>query len=214
MLTMRAFVDVPYSGLEALGRWWPVASVEPHDRLFLGGDCTEAQAGLFVALVATDRLTEPPATPRAVALQLIAHSWLGADGGLLLSDTVTGVSIEPGCCCGVEDWSTWTAAFTHPAQVSLGHSPGPVIERRGDAFRVWQDGGPPLDLGHGIGPYVDLSGAELVALLQGVRRDLIGFRAVLDRWARATGLGEHGESLVRALDDQIHLTAPLDLPMR
>ena len=71
------------------------------------------------------------------------------------SNGFRGVTIEPGCCCGVEDWWDWRNAFDDPSQVSLGHDPGPVVERHGAAFRVWQDGGPPLDLGHGIGPYVD-----------------------------------------------------------
>jgi hypothetical protein len=195
-----------------LGRWWPVAPAAPGDRLFLDGDRTEAQAGLFVALIAIDRLTEPLSTRHVVVDELLAHEWLGTSGGLLLADSATGVTIEPGCCCGVEDWWDWRRAFDDPSQVSLGHDPGPVVERRGAAFRVWQDGGPPLDLGHGIGPYVDLSAGDLVALLRGVQRDLVGFRTVLDRWARATGLGERGEALVRTLDEQLHLTAALDLP--
>jgi hypothetical protein len=212
MLSLRAFVDVPYSGPEALGRWWPVAPTGPGDRLFLDGAATEAQAGLFVALIATDRLTEPLPTRQVVVDELLAHEWLGTSGGLLLADSATGVTIEPGCCCGVEDWWHWQNAFDDPSQVSLGHDPGPVVERHRDAIRVWQDGGPPLDLGHGIGAYVDLSVAELVALLRGVQRDLIGFRAVLDRWVWATGLGGRGEALVRTLDEQLRLSTPLDLP--
>ena len=94
---------------------------QPRDRMFLDGACTEAQAGLFVALVATNRLTEPPSTPRVVAVELIAHQWLGAAGGLLLSDSATGVTIEPGCCCGVEEWSAWTMA-SHPPRAGATRS--------------------------------------------------------------------------------------------
>lgn len=209
MLTLCAYVDVPFQHLDQLARWWPVAAAEPGGELVLDGDCTEAQAALFVALVAVDRLDPLPATRRDAVAQLIAREWLSVPGGTTLTDTATGVTIRPGCCCGLDDWTDWDVAFRDTVlQPGFGHDPGPFVERRPDSFRVWQDGGAPLDLGPGIGDHVDVSRAELARLVRGVARDLAAFRAVLDRWARSTDLGGRGAELVRRLDEAFALTTP------
>ena len=50
-----------------------------------------------------------PGTATAAALieRMAASECLNAPGGLRLHDSLTGVTINPGGCCGLENWRDW-----------------------------------------------------------------------------------------------------------
>ncbi|WP_155123630.1 MULTISPECIES: hypothetical protein [unclassified Actinoplanes] len=178
MITLRAVVEL------GSDRW-----------LELDGRCGAEQAALFVgALAGAD--ADLPAAERIAAL--LAAEMLIVAGGLALDDTVSGVSIRPGCCAGLEDWRDW-ASIAAGQPVWLGHSPEPRIEVDGDRRRVWQDVTPGS-------PHVDVTGAELFRLLAGVQRDLVGFLGVLRAWGRSFG---RGDLLAARIDRDFAITAPL-----
>ncbi|MEU4620481.1 hypothetical protein AB0G04_10960 [Actinoplanes sp. NPDC023801] len=170
---------------------WPVADLPAWSWLPLDGARTEGEVAFFVAAVAaSDTLDELLASDgdRIVV------------GGLQIHDTVTGATVSPGCCCGLEDWRTWQDLCTGGTGRWLGHDPTPTVEHRGDLVRLWQDE-------QRRGPFVDVAPAVLPGLLEHVRHDLTAFLALTSRWAAA-----HGDALTAVLDSSFAMTAPLELP--
>jgi hypothetical protein len=60
--------------------------------------------------------------------------------------------------------------------------------------------------------YVDLQRRVLPQLLLGVQQDLVGFLDVLAGWAEQTGMGPRGAALVKAVDRNFAVRAPLEIP--
>ncbi|GAA1032058.1 hypothetical protein GCM10009557_29280 [Virgisporangium ochraceum] len=198
-ITLRAVLETPYTEPNPVP--WTVATPEPGSWLTLDGSCGDAEAGLFVAVVA-DYNSLPPDG-------LAGAGHLIAPGGLLLADTDT-IEIVPGCCCGLEDWRDWARALHVPESPWLGHDPTPGMSF-GDRITVWQDtGSPGNDAPVAGGPHIAVSRAELTGMLAGVDRDLTAFAAVLAAWAaRHTG---DGAALAAGLEAAFAFTAPLEVP--
>ena len=118
-------------------------------------------------------------------------------GGLLVTDTRTGVVIEPGCCQGLEDWRDWRGVLdgVHPW---LGHSPDPKVEI-GEVVRVWPDEN------RTDGPACEIPLAELPVHLAVVQQDLLGFLGLVREWA-PYGMGPR---LAEAFDTHFRISAPL-----
>ncbi|WP_330276892.1 hypothetical protein OG205_15240 [Lentzea sp. NBC_00516] len=119
-------------------------------------------------------------------------------GGVRVSDTATGVRIEPGCCVGLENWRDW-ADLLDGKEPWLGHSRPPGVEFAQDVVRLW-----PQDE-HRYGPACEIPAADLREHLEGVRQDLIGFLGLVREWAPY----ELGEPLAAAFDEHFHISAPL-----
>jgi hypothetical protein len=156
----------------------------------LDGDRTGGEVAFFVAAVAGGETLDE----LLVSEDRIVH------GGLRVHDTVTGATVSPGCCGGLEDWRTWLDLLTGGTDPWLGHDPTPNFEHRDDRLRLWQDE-------RRDGPFVDLTLAELPALLRRVHHDLNAFLPLTGRWA-----GEHGPALITLLDRSFTITAPLESP--
>ena len=114
-------------------------------------------------------------------------------GGLVATDTDTGVVVVPGCCAGLESWREWWWIVEDGSQPELGHDPTPVIEPVGDLLRVWQD----EDVRDA---HVDIPRAALPGLLSDVERDLKAFLGPLRAWAVDAGVGDRADALVAAVD--------------
>jgi hypothetical protein len=149
-----------------------------------------------------------PDTPAAALHQLAELDTLHAPGGLLLQDPVTGVVVQPGCCCDLFEWRDWLGML-HGALVDLGQSPAPEVEYRGEVVRVWTEGGdlprPPANR-----TSVDLDRAVLPDLLRWAQRDLFGFLSAARDWANATA-SQHAGRFVAALDASLKISEPLPL---
>ncbi|MFG1780740.1 hypothetical protein ACGFIG_30490 [Micromonospora sp. NPDC049048] len=209
MIMMQAVIEVPMLDGEPAPPW-PVEPSPPGSWLVLHAGCTDEQTGLFVAALANRIDVMPPGGRDEVVDALLAEELLIATGGLRVSDARVGTSVMPGCCSGLEDWRDWAQPLTGGSPW-LGHDPGPEVEAIGDALRVWQDGGPNRHRGRWAGHYVDLPRRTLPQLLTGVQRDLVGFLDSLSGWATRCGLGQRGRALVRTVDQNFAITAPLDL---
>ncbi|MFC4148587.1 hypothetical protein ACFO0M_20220 [Micromonospora mangrovi] len=191
---------------------WPVTTSDT-GWLSLHGGMTSAEIGmavwslLFHSPPTRDDLIVPE-TPEAAFRLLAGFDTLYAPGGLLLSDPMTGVVIEPGCCCDLFEWRDWLGAL-RGEPIDLGHSPGPEVEYRGQVLRVWTDGG------DGAPPspdrkYVDVDRAALPELLQTAQRDLIDLLRVAQGWANEIAPGQ-GAGLAAALDAGLQISEPLAL---
>jgi hypothetical protein len=191
VMTLRAVVEVPL--FDADGSWpWPMEPMPAWSWLALHGGCTDEQVGLFVALLANSIGGSPSSSLSRAIAGLLAQELLVIDGGLQLSDTESGVSVDPGCCAGLEDWRDWTEVLAGGGSPWLGHSPDPEIEVVGDLLRVWQD------RGHD-GVHLDLPKASLPALMKDVHADLVGFLAAVADWTERLGSGIRGGALVQEI---------------
>lgn len=206
---MQAVVQVP--AVHAGWAPWPVAPAAPGSWLVLSAGCTAEQVGLFVAVLAAYMDVASPGGRAEVVDALLAEEMLIVPGGLQVSETNTGTVVVPGCCAGLEDWREWAQVVTGGSPW-LGHDPGPEVEVIGGDVRVWQDGGPDRHRGRSAEQYVDLQGRVLPQLLLGVQQDLVGFLDVLAGWAEQTGMGRRGAALVKAVDRNFAVTAPLEIP--
>lgn len=206
MLTLEPVIEV--SAAEGFAGW-PV-SVPAGSRLLpLTGGLTAREVGTFMAALAPRRQEGNARKPRQAAAllrKIITVDCLIVAGGLLVTDTATGLSIAPGCCCGLEDWRGWSGILSGGAPW-LGHDPAPWIEHADGLVRLWPDGGmsgvrPPADQAIIIEPQ------DLPGLLDGVHRDLIGLLDPVEDWARDIAPALAGE-LVGKLDDSFHITRPI-----
>lgn len=210
VIKLQAVVEVPAFDAEPPPPW-PVARMTARSWLALGTDSTDEQVGLFVAALAHPLDVAAPGGRDEVVDTLLAQEVLVVPGGLRPVDTVTGMAVVPGCCAGLEDWREWAQVIAGGTPW-LGHDPGPEIEVVGDELRVWQHGGPDRQQSRSADANVVVPRLALPGLLTDVQRDLAGFLAALEAWTIRMGLEERGRALVRAVDRNFAITAPLDLP--
>ncbi|WP_326816314.1 hypothetical protein [Streptomyces sp. NBC_01762] len=101
---------------------------------------------------------------------------LYASGGLQVTDTVTGATLVPGCCNGLEEWRDWLQVIDADGWASFGHDPSPIAERIGDTVRLTADAEADESL------LIELPVAELRQLLEGAERDLTDFLHLAAAW--------------------------------
>lgn len=192
---------------------WPLAEADPPDTLAISGRLTFAEVSWVMATLAdvhADDDAPAEADADLVVTHLLCQDTLVMWGGLTLDDSSTGVTIAPGCCCGVEDWREWAGALGGESPW-LGHDPSPWIELDGDRLRVWQDEGFGDQSASGAQPaFVDLPVAAFPELLRSAHHDLRGFLARVGEWADVVAPALSAD-LVRGLDDALGVSAPLEI---
>ncbi|MFI0898750.1 hypothetical protein [Streptomyces sp. NPDC020983] len=207
MLIVEAVLETP----EAAGfSLWPVAGLPPYTFAPVSARMPPPEVGGALAMLADYNARagdgdDPPADAEALLRALLDTDRILAPGGLRFHDTATGVTVVPGCCCGLEDWREWLEV-TAGGSLWLGHDPSPRIEHHGAAVHLWPDGagapGPPG------GPPLEIPLAGLPAILRGVQDDLRGFLTVARQWT-AHRFPALAEPLAAALDEGLAVSAPL-----
>jgi hypothetical protein len=174
--------------------FWPVAGVAPCRFVPVSGGMSGLWVGSAVAMLAgynarVDDGEGVPGDGEALVRRLAEAETVLAPGGLRFHDTATGVTVEPGCCCGLEDWREWYDVIDGET-LWLGHDPAPRFEHGGDVVRLWPDGRDAAEAPEG--PAVEVVVAELPAVLRGVQEELRGFLRGVGEWAgsRFPGVGE------------------------
>ncbi|MFI9237245.1 hypothetical protein [Streptomyces sp. NPDC053079] len=173
---------------------WPVAALPPYGFLALSGRMSMPEVGTAMAIL-TDYNSgdsdddhgleddRPASDPAERVRRLITTDHPIARGGVRLRDTGTGVTVNPGCCCGLEDWHEWFG-IPNGDLPWLGHDPSPRIEpagQAGHAIRLWPDGGD-ADEAPSTDP-IELALADLPGMLGTVRDELRGFLSLVEQWA-------------------------------
>lgn len=195
---------------------WPVG---PRAGGFLGlsGELAPADVGTAMAVIAaynydrmkhvTPRRKDKDHRPAAIRLieGITQADGLIAPGGLRVRDTVTGAAVNPGCCCGLEDWQDWknVAAGESPW---FGHDPEPWVEHLGTVIRAWPDGGDE-EAPSTTGTPIDIPADDLPRLIAGTRERLQGFLALLEPWALPL-VGATAASLAPILATHFNVTWP------
>jgi hypothetical protein len=190
---------------------WPVADVKPFGFLALGDTLTAAEVGAAVMSIANCNDIDPehdgrpprPAEPLGSFLHgLLTFDVLFAAGGLCVTDTVTSITLLPGCCNGLEDWRDWYQVLDGSGQASFGHNPAPLAERHGDIVRLT------IDTEQDDSPTIDLPVTELWHLLAGAEHDLANFLSLAADWL-SQYLPAHASSVTAALARALDTPPPI-----
>ncbi|MER7756170.1 hypothetical protein [Kitasatospora sp. NPDC097643] len=193
---------------------WPVGEHEPHGFLLLDGELTPAEVGTAVMQIAEannpyddeedadqdanaeldEELGPRPANqPGAFLHGLLNRECLLASGGFRVTDTATGVVLQPGCCNGLEEWRAWLEVTDGAGSASFGHDPFPLAERTGHTVRLTVDAH-----AKGGSPVIELPLDELRTLIATAEQDLRDFLRLAGSWAQQQ-LPEHAEAVTAAL---------------
>lgn len=176
---------------------WPV--IEPsHDPVVLSKRMSPLEVGTAMAIIA--EYNKGDDRDDVGLLRNLAEEHLVAPGGLLTRDTATGVEVEPGCCCGLEDWREWYG-IVDGTPPWLGHNPEHVVRIEDGVARFWSGTGD-VDA-----PPVEISIDELSDLLAAVQQDLRDFLGLVGEWATPYGTAL-AVDLVASLDRQLRINAP------
>ncbi|MGW6026168.1 hypothetical protein [Streptomyces sp. NPDC055099] len=187
---------------------WPVSDAAGERFLLLSGELSSRQVGTAMAV-----LTEYNNRPRrrserqsvdshAQVNRLLTAECVVAPGGLRVRDTDSGVTVEPGCCFGLENWRDWQLLL-EGEEPWLGHEPGPCAEFVGATIRLWSD------VARQEGRPIEIPREQLRDLLGSVQDDLAGFLKSVARWASCCGFAPVAGALVAALDEGFAVSAPL-----
>ncbi|MDA2803361.1 hypothetical protein [Nocardiopsis suaedae] len=189
---------------------WPVAEFEPFGFLPLSGDLSSAEVGTAVMCIANynsigpdgGRPPEPAASLDSVLRGLLTYEDPLAAGGLRVTDRSTGVTFEPGCCDGLEEWRDWHRLVEDGSVLGFGHPPvSPIAERFGDTVRLT------VNAELSDSPVIELRVTELPNLLTGVERDLVDFLALAADWS-SRNLPGHSAPVTAALARIVDLPVP------
>jgi hypothetical protein len=181
---------------------WPVSAPADSPYLVLSGDLTPGDVGTAMAVIVScngdilgkDGYEVPKGPGPAWAIQrLMLAECLVAPGGLRVRDTGWGLTVNPGCCFGLENWRDWNE-IADGQSPWLGHDPDPWAEHLGSKIRIWPG---KVRAGEAIpaaGPPVDIPAGDFLGLIAGAHQKLQDFLDLLEPWAlplagqAATGL--------------------------
>jgi hypothetical protein len=139
VITLDPVVEVGWRSANDGPHLAPMADLPAGSWLVVDGGRTVEAAGLFVSLLAErEGLGRDAGAAEAVAAVVKADTLI-LPGGLRVTDTMTGKSVVPGCCAGLEAWRDWVELLER-RQPWMGHDPGPWVEFRDGRVRLWQDG--------------------------------------------------------------------------
>ena len=165
---------------------WPVGAHPDPEGLALSGALAPADVGTAMAVIAVYNKIVPSGEKEderpspAHLIQCIAQAdCLIAPGGLRVRDTTTGLTVSPGCRCGLETWQEWNHVAAGQAPW-LGHSPTPWLEHHGHTLRVWPDGGLVVTPSAGAFP-IEIPVSDLPGLIAGAHEQLQGSWTCLSR---------------------------------
>ncbi len=196
MSLLEAVIEAPSIDVEPL---WSVAKLPPFSFLRLWQGMTPDEVGLFVyQLAAYGNHDEfDLASPLDEVLKYITGKESFILIGGLRVNGANGVTINPSCCCGLENWRDWEGLLAGENHIWLGHSPDPWIERQGDSIRLWAD--------QGSETFIDFQTTELAEGLHTVQRDLLGFLDGLAQWLEVYGKPYH-QLLLQQIDESFSIT--------
>lgn len=113
----------------------PVYESEEGDLVPLTGSLSETEIARFLHSIATYAGHDSHPEDEAALLSWLAESGERVlPGGLLALRN--GVEIEPGCCCGLEDWRQWFWVAEGNDRVTFGHDPLVWFERSGASITI------------------------------------------------------------------------------
>ena len=190
---------------------WPVSFPADSCYLVLSGELTPAGVGTAMSVITSynenildkDGNEVPDGSSTAEALQRLTRAErLIAPGGLRVR-TDTGLTVNPGCCAGLENWRDWEQVADGESPW-LGHDPSPWAEQLGSTTRIWPDEIREGQTHPPAGPPVEIAADALPVLVAGAGQKLRDFLDLIEPWALPLA-GPVAKSLAPALAAHFHI---------
>jgi hypothetical protein len=162
--------------------WVGIAQVAPVIRIW--GGVSDSEITLILVAMMTQNQLSGCDSFEALVGQITAKEPLILAGGIRISDGKR--TIEPGCCCGVEDWREQIGLLVE-GDGWMGHDPAPWARIDGDHVEVWSDGGLESPPSHDGANVFSIRVPKQIALTfeAAIHRDLAAFLDALGRWAES-----------------------------
>ncbi|WP_327215834.1 hypothetical protein, partial [[Kitasatospora] papulosa] len=189
---------------------WPVADLPPYQFMALSGGMSPLEVGSALAMLAdynsrTGDDDRPVMDASEAIRRLLETDKVIAPGGLRFDDTRINAIVQPGCCCGLEDWREWLDVAGGET-LWLGHDPSPRLEHADGIVQLWPDGGDAQETPPG--QPIDIVAGDLLGILHTVQEGLQGFLALTMKWA-ARQSPTLAADLAARLDADLAISAPL-----
>ncbi|MFE0519021.1 hypothetical protein [Streptomyces sp. NPDC058954] len=206
VLIVNAVLEAPDT---AAFSFWPTADLNPYHFMAVSTSMSSREVGSALAmLVGYNSRTGDKDRPLSGASDAIGRlldtDKVIAPGGLRVHDTQTKVTVQPGCCCGLEDWREWLDV-TDGESLWLGHDPSPRVEHTDRLVRLWPDG---ADAQEATGQPIEIAVGDLPGILHSVQKELQGFLSLTRQWAMGH-VPTLAEDLAAKLDEDLGISAPL-----
>jgi hypothetical protein len=180
---------------------WPIADRKPYSFIRLSGRMSPSEVGLVLAQLVKYNRLDAEQSVAGLLTSVIADERLLLPGGVQAS--LGECEINPSCCCGLEEWRSWSRCLASGESPWMGHDPAPRIEWSGASVRVWSDGG----LSEAPDAFaIVFERRQFVAELERVERELRAFLPSVRDWSRAIGFSDP-EALCHKLDTNFGITA-------
>jgi hypothetical protein len=140
MLIVNAVLETPDT---VAFSFWPVADLPPYQFMALPASMSPLDVGSALAMLAdhnsrTGDDDRPVKGASEAIRRLLDTDKVIAPGGLRVHDTRTNVTVQPACCCGLEDWREWLDVADGET-LWLGHDPSPRLEHADEFVQLWPD---------------------------------------------------------------------------
>ncbi|MEU0007985.1 hypothetical protein ABZ079_27855 [Streptomyces sp. NPDC006314] len=207
MLIVNAVLETPDT---VAFSFWPVADLPPYQFMALSASMSPSEVGSALAML-TDYNSrtgdhDRPLTGASEAIRrLLDSDKIIAPGGLRVHDTRTDVTVQPGCCCGLEDWREWLDVAGGET-LWLGHDPSPRLEHADEIVQLWPDSADAQEAPSG--QPIEIVVGDLPGILRSVQEGLQGFLSLTKQWA-TRHVPTLAEDLAARLDEDLAISAPL-----
>jgi hypothetical protein len=190
--------------------FWPVADLPPHQFMALSSSMSPLEVGSALAMLAdynsrTGDDDRPLMDASEAICRLLETDKVIAPGGLRVHDTRTNVTVQPGCCCGLEDWREWLDVADGET-LWLGHDPSPRLEHADEVVQLWPDSVDAQETSSG--QPIEIVVGDLPGILHTVQEGLQGFLSLTKQWA-TRHVPTLAEDLAARLDEDLAISAPL-----
>ncbi|GAA3183151.1 MULTISPECIES: hypothetical protein [Streptomyces] len=207
MLIVNAVLETP----DTVGfSFWPVADLPPYQFMALSNGMSPLEVGSALAVLAdynsrTGDDDRPSLDAGEAIRRLLATDKVIAPGGLRVHDTRTNLTVQPGCCCGLEDWREWLGVADGET-LWLGHDPSPRLEHADEVVQLWPDSVGAQETPSG--QPIEIVVGDLPGILHTVQEGLQGFLSLAKQWA-TRHVPNLAENLVARIDEDLAISAPL-----
>jgi hypothetical protein len=201
----EAVIEVPWRAEGASCYWdspplWNFADLPPFSRLRLSKDTTAAEIGLIIAELISYNNLESKGNLADRLQEIIDYEdgdhIMGLAGGLRLC------GVNPGCCCGLEEWREWVIFLETGQSPWTGHDSDSIVaEIVADRIVCFSDG-----------YSMDFDKHHFASALIDVQKDLVDFLDRLEFWARDLEF-DKADRLAAAFDRHFKISGSVQLEL-
>ena len=158
---------------------WPQAKCLAPDYMWVHPAMSDEEIGFVIGQFITCEVLHKRLDARSMLQTILKADELILRGGLRVIDEKNGLVINPGCCCGLENWNEWLDVPFGKCEIWTGHDPESLIELNDGKIKIWQD----RSLKNEV-ESIEFTVDELIKGLKNVKKDLTDFLHRLGQWTK------------------------------